>query len=100
MYLSSILSKNKYYRSKHFWRSIMELKLSHKLGDHIERLLKIILSEEKKKEGLFSKIGSARGLANALHNMSLLSKSCILPLIKDYNEIDESKVDIVDKMMI
>ena len=99
VYLSAILSKNKYYRSKHFWRSIMELKLAHKLGDHIERLKKIVLPEEKKK-GLFSKIGSAMGITNTLHKMSLLSKSRILPLIKDYNEIDESKVDIIDKMMI
>ena len=49
MYLSAILSKNKYYRDKHFWRSIMELKLVHKLGDHIECLKKIVLPEEKKK---------------------------------------------------
>ena len=99
VYLSAVLSKNKYYRSKHFWRSIMELKLAHKLGDHIERLKKLILPEEKKK-GLFSKIGSAMGITNTLHKNSLLSKSHILPLIKDYNEIEESKVDIIDKMMI
>ena len=99
VYLSAVLSKNKYYRSKHFWRSIMELKLAHKLGDHIERLKKLILPEEKKK-GLFSKIGNAMGITNTLHKNSLLSKSRILPLIKDYNEIEESKVDIIDKMMI
>ena len=99
VYLSAVLSKNKYYRSKHFWRSIMELKLAHKLGEHIERLKKLILPEEKKK-GLFSKIGSAMGITNTLHKNSLLSKSRILPLIKDYNEIEESKVDIIDKMMI
>ena len=99
VYLSAILSKNKYYRSKHFWRSIMELKLAHKLGDHIERLKKIALPEEKKK-GLFSKLGSAMGITNTMHKNSLLSKSRILPLIKDYNEIEESKVGIIDKMMI
>ena len=99
VYLSAILSKNKYYRSKHFWRSIMELKLAHKLGDHIERLKKIALPEEKKK-GLFSKLGNAMGITNTMHKNSLLSKSRILPLIKDYNEIEESKVGIIDKMMI
>ena len=99
VYLSAVLSKNKYFRSKYFWRSIMEVKLAHKLGDHIERLKKLILPEEKKK-GLFSKIGSAMGITNTLHKMSLLSKSRILPLIKDYNEIEESKVEIIDKMMI
>ena len=40
------------------------------------------------------------GTINTLHKIILFSKSRILPLIKDYNEIDESKVDIVDKMMI
>ena len=99
VYLSAILSKNKYFRSKYFWRSIMELKLAHKLGDHIERLKKIVLPDEKKK-GLFSKIGSKMGITNTLHKNSLLSKSRILPLVKDYNEIDESKVSIIDKMMI
>ena len=99
VYLSAILSKNKYYRSKHFWRSIMEVKLAHKLGDHIERLKKLPIPEEKKK-GLFSKLGNAIGIKNTLHKTSLLSKSRILPLIKDYYEVDESKVDIIDKMMI
>ena len=99
-YLSAILSKNKYYRTKDFWRSIMELKLAHKLGDHIERLKKLTLPEEKKKKGIFSKIGNAMGITNTLHKNSLLSKSRILPLIKDYYELEESKVEIVDKMMI
>lgn len=98
-YLSAILSKNKYYRSKYFWRSVMELKLAHKLGDHIERLKKIVLPEEKKK-GLLSKIGNKIGITNTLHKTSLLSKSRILPLIKDYYELEESKVGIIDKMMI
>ena len=40
------------------------------------------------------------GITNTLHKNSLLSKSRILPLIKDYNEIEESKVGIIDKMML
>ena len=40
------------------------------------------------------------GITNTLHKNSLLSKSRILPLIKDYYELEESKVEIVDKMMI
>ena len=99
VYLSALLSKNKYYRSKLFWRSIMEVKLAHKLSDHIERLKKLPNPEEKKK-GLFSKLGNAMGITNTLHKTSLLSKSRILPLIKDYYEVDESKVPIIDKMMI
>ena len=99
VYLSAVLSKNKYYRSKRFWRNIMEVKLAHKLADHIEILKKMVLPEDKKKN-IFSKIGSAIGISNPAHRMSLLSKSRILPLIKDYNEIDESKVILVDKMMM
>ena len=101
VYLSAILSKNKYYRTKHFWRNIMELKLAHKLGDHIERLKKLVLPEEKKKKGgLLSKISNVIVRTSTIHKNSLLSKSRILPLIKDYNELDESIVPIVDKMMI
>ena len=99
IYLSAILSKNKYYRTKYFWKNIMELKLAHKLGDHIERLKKLVLPEEKKK-GIFSKIGNVMGITNSAHKNSLLAKSKILPLIKDYYELDDSKVEIVDKMMI
>ena len=99
VYLSAILSKNKYFRTKHFWKSIMELKLAHKLGDHIERLKKLVIPEEKKK-GIFSKIGNAMGIKNSLHKNSMLSKSKILPLIKDYYELEETKVEIVDKMMM
>ena len=77
----------------------MELKLAHKLGDHIERLKILALPEEKKK-GFFSKIGNAMGITNSLHKNSMLSKSRILPLIKDYYELEESKVEIVDKMMM
>ena len=99
VYLCAVLSKNKYYRTKHFWKNIMEVKLAHKLCDHIERLKKLILPEEKKK-GIFSKIGNAMGITNTAHKNSMLAKSKILPLIKDYYELEESKVEIVDKMMI
>ena len=99
IYLSAVLSKNKYYRTKLFWKNIMELKLAHKLDDHVERLKKLVLPEEKKK-GIFSKIGNAMGITNSAHKNSMLSKSKILPLIKDYFELEESKVEIVDKMMM
>ena len=53
VYLSAILSKNKYYRTKDFWKSIMELKLALKLGDHIQRLKLMEFPEEKKKRIFF-----------------------------------------------
>ena len=98
VYLSAILSKNKYFRTKQFWRNVIELKLAHKLNDHIERLRNITLPEEKKK-GLFNKLGEAIGMNNTnVYKFSLLSKSRILPLIKYYNEIEPTKIPFIDKM--
>ena len=98
VYLSAILSKNKYFRTKQFWRNVIELKLAHKLNDHISRLRNITLPEEKKK-GLFNKLGEAMGKNNAnVYKFSLLSKSRILPLIKYYNEIEPVKIPFIDKM--
>ena len=97
-YLSAILSKNKYFRTKQFWRNVIELKLAHKLNDHIERLRNITLPEETKKN-IFGKLGEAMGKNNINpHKFSLLSKSRILPLIKYYNEIEPSKISFIDKM--
>ena len=98
IYLSAVLSKNKYFRTKQFWRNIIELKLAHKLCDYIERLRNLKLPEEKKK-GIFSKIGKSSGknLPEILKS-SLLSKSRILPLIKYYKEIEPSKIPLIDKM--
>ena len=97
VYLSAILSKNKYFRTIQFWRNVIELKLSNKLCDHIERLKGLILPEEKKK-GIFSKLGDAIGLNNDVRKISLLAKSRILPLIKDYNEMEPTKIPIIDRM--
>ena len=98
IYLSAILSKNKYFRTRQFWRNIIELKLAHKLCDYIERLRNLKLPEEKKK-GLFSKIGKSSGKnMQEIYKTSLLNKSRILPLIKYYKEIDSSKISLIDKM--
>jgi len=53
IYLSAVLSKNKYYRTKYFWKNIMELKLAHKLCDHIERLKKLNFFRRKKERNFF-----------------------------------------------
>lgn len=76
-YLSAILSKNKYFRTKQFWRNVIELKLAHKLCDYIERFRNLKLPEEKKK-GLFSKKPSIKSLQD-IYKTSILSKSRILP---------------------
>ena len=99
VYLCAILSKNKYFRTKQFWRNVIELKLAHKLSDHIERLRNVTLPEEKKK-GILNKLGDAIGINNNanISKFSLLSKSRILPLIKYYNEIEPTKIPFIDKM--
>ena len=98
VYLSAILGKNKYFRTKQFWRNVIELKFAHKLNDYIERLRNIRLPEEKKK-GIFNKLGEKIGKNNTnAYKYSLLSKSRILPLIKYYNEIEPTKIPFIDKM--
>ena len=98
IYLSAILSKNKYFRTKQFWRNIIELKLAHKLCDYIERLRNLKLPEEKKK-GIFSKKGksSSKNLQEIFKN-SILNKSRILPLIKYFKELEPFKINLIDKM--
>ena len=98
IYLSAILSKNKYFRTKQFWRNIIELKLAHKLCDYIERLRNLKLPEEKKK-GIFSKKGksSCKNLQEIFKN-SILNKSRILPLIKYFKELEPFKINLIDKM--
>ena len=98
VYLSAILSKNKYYRTKTFWKNVMELKLANKLQDHILRLKNYILPEEKNK-GFFKKI-SGKILSGDPHKTSLIGKSHIVPLLKDYNNLEPSRVEIMDKMAI
>ena len=98
VYLSAILSKNKYYRTKTFWKNVMELKLANKLQDHILRLKNYILPEEKNKG--FFKIISGKILSGDPHKTSLIGKSHIVPLLKDYNNLEPSRVEIMDKMAI
>ena len=97
IYLSAILSKNKYLRTSQFWRNFLEFKLANKLCDSIERLNDVLTIKDDKKKGIFSKIGGAIGLNNPAKN-SLLSKTKILPLIKHYNDLDGTKVEILDKI--
>ena len=98
VYLSAILSKNKYYRTKTFWKNVMELKLANKLQDHILRLKNYILPEEKNK-GFFKKI-SGKILSGDCHKTSLIGKSHIVSLLKDYNNLEPTRVEVMDKMAI
>ena len=91
-----MLSKNKYYRTRQFWRNIVELKLANKLEDHIKRFKNLKL-QEKSKGGILSKIGNVIGFKDNSKN-NLLGKSRIFPLIKDYSILDSEQTQLVDKI--
>ena len=96
VYLSALLSKNKFYRTKLFWRNVIELKLVNKLEDHISRMKNEVF------KGLFSKLGGKIGFNtnnnNISHKNSFLAQTRIFPLIKNYNNIEQNRVYILDKM--
>ncbi len=94
VYLSAILSKNKFYRTKLFWKNVMELRLAVKLEDSIS----IIIQHGEKNKGFFSKISSKLNKDSGLHNLSLISNTRILPLIKGYSQLDDNKLITIDKL--
>ena len=93
IYLSALLSKNKYYRTKEFWRNIVELKLANKLNDHIDRIKNNKL-KDKPKKGMFSNWFSLES------KKSFLEKTRIFKLIKNYNSLDNEQVELIDKLAI
>ena len=93
IYLNALLSKNKYYRTKQFWRNILELKLANKLVEYIKRFKNLI--KEKSRGGIFSKLFS-----NNSAKQSFLDKTRIFPLIKEYNLLDIEQIQLIDKMAI
>ena len=95
VYLCALLSKNKYYRTKEFWRNVLELKLANTLKDHIQRINKHKLPDDGKKS-IFGKLGNA--IFNNSYKNSLISKSRILPLLTDFNEMSSDKIEIIDRM--
>jgi len=97
IYLSAVLSKNKYLRTSQFWRNYLEFKLANKLSDAIKRFNDVFIFKDGKRKGLLSKIGGAIGL-NSNTKTGLLSKNKILPLIEHYNDLDNSKVEVLDKI--
>ena len=76
----------------------MDLKLANKLEDHILRLKNYILPEEKNK-GFFKKI-SGKILSGDCHKTSLIGKSNIVSLLKEYNNLGPTRVEVKDKMAI
>ena len=96
VYLSAILSKNRYYRTKTFWKNVMELKLANKLQDHMIRIKNYILPEEKNST-IFKKL---KIQIKDSHKTSLIGKSHIVSLLKDYTNLEPTRIEIMDKMAI
>ena len=76
----------------------MELKLANKLQDHMIRIKNYILPEEKNKT-LLKKIQGKIQIKD-LHKTSLIGKSHIKSLLKDYNNLEPTRIEIMDKMAI
>ena len=89
IYLSALLSKNKYYRTKQFWRNVLELKLANKLIDHIKRIKNI----KSQKTKIFSIIFKD-------NSKYFLRKTRIYPLLKDYNSLDSEQLELINKITI
>ena len=96
VYLSAILSKNKLFKTKLFWQNVIELKLVKKLEDDISRLKNVSTPNEKRKS-ILGILGNKMGLNNNKNN-SFLSKMRIMPLIKNYNSLEQNKLILLDKM--
>ena len=100
VYLSAVLSKNKYLRTSQFWRNILEFKLANKISESIKRFNDVFTFKNERKKSFLSKIsGAAMGLINPT-NDSIFSKNRIYPLIKNFNELDKKQVEIIDKISI
>ena len=93
IYLSALLSKNKYYRTKQFWRNIVEFKLANKLDDHIDRL-KNLKIKDKQKKGRFSNWFSLDS------KKSFLENTRIIKLIKNYYTLDSEQTELIEKIAI
>ena len=66
IYLSALLSKNKYLRTSQFWRNILEFKLANKINDTIKRFNDVFTFKKERKKSFLSKIGGVMGLINAM----------------------------------
>ena len=93
IYLSALLSKNKYYRTKQFWGDFVELKLANKLADYIKRF-KNLKYQEKSKGGIF------RNFFKDSSKNYLLAKTRILPLLKEYTLLSQEHLELIDKIAI
>lgn len=98
VYLSALLSRCKYFRTKFYWRDFLELKLANKLDDHILRLKKVQKkSIIKDKRSLLTKIGGAIWKSDTKSG-SFISQNRIIHLLKNYDKLEDDKALMIDKL--
>ena len=97
IYLSSILSKNKYFRTKTFWKNICLVKLALKIDDFIIRMKDLELTNNKQ-NSLFMKLGTMIGFNDDIYQCSLIKKSGIISLINNYKLVEVNNILLVDQM--
>ena len=93
IYLSALLSKNKYYRTKQFWRNIIEIKLANKFNDHIERI-KFVKNKDKQIKGLFKNF-----FLGDFAKKSYLAKTRLMNLTQNFSNLDSDQVQILEKIV-
>ena len=93
IYLSALLSKNKYYRTKQFWRNIIEIKLANKFNDHIERI-KFVKNKDKQIKGLFKNF-----FLGDFAKKSFLTKTRLMNLTQNFSNLDSEQVQILERIV-
>ena len=94
IFLCAILSKNKYFRTKTFWKNICEVKLSYKINDLVLKINDMDFPNEK--DNFFSKFMYI--FNDDIYKTTLIGKSRIYPLIKYYTLVDVSKINFCDQL--
>ena len=96
IFLCAILSKNKYFRTKTFWKNICEVKLSYKINELVLKINDMDFPKEKENDNFFSKFMYI--FNDDIYKASLIGKSRIYPLIKNYTSVETSKINLCDQL--
>jgi hypothetical protein len=94
IYLSALLSKNKLYSTKSFWIDLIELKLSRRVEEQVQRIERNINELNNPKENLFSNIGAKlKNIFNA-KDEPRSSRN----FLKNYDSNNTQRKSIVEKV--
>ena len=95
IFLCAILSKNKFFRTKTFWKNICEVKLSFKINELVLKINDMDFPNQEE-NNFFSKFMYI--FNDDIYKTSLIGKSRIYPLIKYYTSVEVSKINICDQL--